>query len=51
MKIVLASNNQGKIRELQKLLSSLNVEIIPQAAFDIQEAEETGLTFIEKCAH
>jgi len=47
MKIVLASNNVGKIREFRELLSHLNLEIIPQADLDVPEAEETGLTFIE----
>ena len=47
MKIVLASNNSGKIREFRELLSHLNLDIIPQADLDVPEAEETGLTFIE----
>lgn len=47
MKIVLASSNVGKIRELSSLLAPYNIEIIPQSAFNIPDAEETGLTFIE----
>ncbi len=46
-KIVLASNNAGKIREIQALLSGTDVEILPQAAFTQTEAEETGLSFLE----
>jgi XTP/dITP diphosphohydrolase len=45
--IVLASNNAGKIREIQALLSGLAMEVLPQAAFTQTEAEETGLTFVE----
>lgn len=46
-KILLASNNPGKIREIQKLLASVEVQILPQSAFDVPEVEETGLTFVE----
>jgi len=46
-KIVLASNNKGKVHELDKMLSSLNMEVLPQATFNIEDADETGLTFIE----
>jgi len=46
-RIVLASSNQGKIKELTALLKPFRIEIIPQAEFNIPDAEETGLTFIE----
>ncbi|MEI7866326.1 MAG: XTP/dITP diphosphatase [Candidatus Methylumidiphilus sp.] len=46
-KIILASNNPGKIREIQSLLSGLDIEILPQALFTQEEAEETGKTFLE----
>ena len=46
-KIVLASGNQGKLIELQTILSANNVELIPQAYFNISEVEETGLSFVE----
>ncbi|HFD32514.1 MAG TPA: RdgB/HAM1 family non-canonical purine NTP pyrophosphatase [Gammaproteobacteria bacterium] len=46
-KIVLASNNKGKVREFGEMLSTLNMEVIPQATFDIEDADETGLTFVE----
>lgn len=46
-KIVLASNNAGKIREIQALLSGLALEILPQSHFIQAEAEETGSTFLE----
>lgn len=47
MKIVLASNNAGKIRELSTMLAPFNIELIPQATLGIEDADETGLTFVE----
>jgi len=44
MKIVFASSNAGKIRELQAML---DFEIIPQQTLNISDAAETGLTFVE----
>lgn len=46
-KIVLASNNKGKVREFGEMLSILNMEVVPQATFNIEDADETGLTFVE----
>jgi XTP/dITP diphosphohydrolase len=46
-KIVLASNNPGKVREFNQLLSGLDIEVVPQSEFDVPEVEETGLTFVE----
>jgi XTP/dITP diphosphohydrolase len=46
-KIVLASNNAGKVREINQILAGLDFEVVPQAEFDIPEADETGLTFVE----
>ncbi len=46
-KIVIASGNAGKLREIQQLLSPLNIEVVPQSAFNIAEAEEPHCTFIE----
>lgn len=46
-KIVLASNNKGKVRELGEMLATLDMEVLPQASFNIEDAEETGLTFVE----
>jgi XTP/dITP diphosphohydrolase len=46
-RIVLASNNAGKIREVQALLSELGLKVIPQSQLGIAEADETGLTFVE----
>lgn len=46
-KVVLASNNQKKINEMQHLLSDINLEIIPQSFFNIGEADEPYQTFVE----
>lgn len=46
-KIVLASGNQGKLRELQAVLAGKSVEFIPQTNFDIPDAIEDGLSFVE----
>src|SRR5215210_7624875 len=46
-KLVLASNNAGKLRELAVLLRPLGVEIVPQAALHIAEAGEPHDTFLE----
>jgi XTP/dITP diphosphohydrolase len=46
-KIVLASNNAGKVREINQLLAEQAITVVPQREFDIPEVEETGLTFVE----
>ncbi|MDO9102758.1 MAG: RdgB/HAM1 family non-canonical purine NTP pyrophosphatase [Candidatus Nitrotoga sp.] len=46
-KLVIASNNPGKLRELQLSLASLTIEILTQAQLGIDEAEEPHCTFIE----
>lgn len=46
-KIVLASGNKGKLREFAQLFASFDIEVIPQSEFDVPEAEETGLSFVE----
>jgi XTP/dITP diphosphohydrolase len=47
MKLVLASNNQGKLAELQALFAPLGVELVRQADLNIPEAPEPHRTFIE----
>ena len=47
MKLVLASNNRGKLAELQAMLAPLGVELIPQAELGVGEAEEPFHTFVE----
>jgi len=51
-KIVLASSNQGKLRELNAMLSGSGIpegklEIIPQSEYELETPEETGSTFVE----
>ena len=45
--IVLASSNPGKVREINQLLSTLELHVQPQSEFGVVDAEETGLTFVE----
>jgi XTP/dITP diphosphohydrolase len=45
--IVLASNNAGKVREINQLLAGTGIRVVPQGDFGVPEAEETGLTFVE----
>jgi XTP/dITP diphosphohydrolase len=45
--LVLASNNQGKVREIEQLLEGARIKVIPQGQLAISDAEETGLTFVE----
>ncbi len=46
-KVVLASNNKGKLKELQETLSSLNLNLISQSKFAFPEAIENGQSFVE----
>ena len=46
-KIVLASGNRGKLDELRAMLEPLHLDVLPQHDFEVPEAEETGLTFVE----
>ncbi|MEO0423723.1 MAG: RdgB/HAM1 family non-canonical purine NTP pyrophosphatase [Pseudomonadota bacterium] len=46
-RLVLASGNAGKLRELTAVLAPLQIEVVPQSAFDVPTAEETGTTFVE----
>jgi len=45
--IVLATGNQGKVKELASLLATHQIEIVPQSNFDVSEVAETGTTFVE----
>ncbi|WP_018152376.1 RdgB/HAM1 family non-canonical purine NTP pyrophosphatase [Leeia oryzae] len=46
-KLVMASNNKGKLAEFSALLSPLDIEVIPQGALNVPEAEEPHVTFLE----
>lgn len=46
-RLVLASNNPGKLREFAQILAPFNFELLPQSVFGVSEAEEPHPTFIE----
>ncbi len=46
-KIVMASGNKGKLREIASLLEHLAVTVVPQSDFGVEDADETGTTFEE----
>ena len=46
-KIVLATGNAGKVREIEKIFSGLDLEIVAQSEFGIESPEETGETFAD----
>ena len=45
--VVLATGNQGKVREFSQLLAEFNWEFVPQTALHVAEIPETGLSFVE----
>jgi XTP/dITP diphosphohydrolase len=47
VRVVLATANPGKLKELQELLAPLEFEVLPLSAYTDRGAEETGLTFVE----
>ena len=47
MRVVVATGNRGKLRELAALLVPLGVELVPQSDFGIEPPPETGATFLE----
>ncbi|MDO6423547.1 RdgB/HAM1 family non-canonical purine NTP pyrophosphatase [Saccharophagus degradans] len=58
-KVILASGNAGKLREFQRILAEFDLDVAPQSDYNVPDAEETGLTFVENailkarnaCAH
>jgi len=46
-KIVLASNNAGKVKEIHALLKDFDINVVSQSEFDVDSVAETGLTFVE----
>lgn len=46
-RLVLATGNAGKVREIQAMLAGLDIEVVPQTALGVPEIEETGLSFVE----
>ena len=47
MKLVLASSNRGKLAEMREILAGLDVDLVVQSDLGIDDAVETGSTFIE----
>lgn len=47
MKVVLATGNAGKLKEFMQLLAGVGMDVHPQSEFDVPDADETGLTFVE----
>ena len=47
MKLVLASSNRGKLQELRELLDGRGIELLAQSDLGVEDAEETGTTFVE----
>ena len=46
-KLVLASSNPGKLREIESVLAPMGIEVLPQSGLGIQDAEEPFRTFLE----
>ena len=46
-RLVLATGNAGKLREMRAILAPWNVDVLPQSGFTAASAEETGLSFVE----
>ena len=46
-KIVLASSNAGKLKEINAIFADQPFELVPQKTFNISDADETGLSFVE----
>ncbi len=45
--IVLASGNKGKLKEFNQILGELGVDVLPQSEYQVSDADETGLSFVE----
>jgi XTP/dITP diphosphohydrolase len=45
--VVLASSNPGKLREINQILTTLALTVVPQSDYNVPDADETGLTFVE----
>lgn len=46
-KVVMASSNAGKLREIARILGDLDIAVVPQSDFGVDDADETGTTFAE----
>lgn len=48
-RIVIASGNPGKLREIARILAPLEIEAVPQSDFDVPDCPEPHVTFVENC--
>ncbi len=48
-KLIIASSNPGKLREIGQILTPLGFEVLPQSDFAVPECPEPHVTFIENC--
>lgn len=48
-KIVIASGNPGKLREIARILAPLDIEAVPQSDFNVPDCPEPHVTFVENC--
>jgi XTP/dITP diphosphohydrolase len=46
-RVVLATGNAGKLKEIREMLAGLDIEVVSQRELDIADAEETGASFVE----
>ena len=46
-RLVLASSNPGKVKEIARLLAEFHIEVLLQSEFSVPDVEETGLSFVE----
>ncbi|HKQ29885.1 MAG TPA: RdgB/HAM1 family non-canonical purine NTP pyrophosphatase [Burkholderiales bacterium] len=45
--VVLASANAGKLREINRMLTGFDIQVLPQSRFNVPDVDETGTSFIE----
>jgi XTP/dITP diphosphohydrolase len=48
-KLVIASGNAGKLREIARILAPLEIEAVPQSEFSVPDCPEPHVTFVENC--
>ncbi len=48
-RIVIASGNPGKLREIARILAPLDIDAVPQSEFDVPDCPEPHVTFVENC--
>lgn len=48
-KLVIASGNAGKLREIARILAPLDIEAVPQSEFNVPDCSEPHVTFVENC--